>query len=110
MSGGSGLENQPLAATSTDDDLLWRHLKSVPAFRALLRAVEARFYRNIELPSPILDLGCGDGHFAQMTFNSPLCAGVDPWWGPLQKARRTGAYQIAIQALGNSLPFPDSYF
>jgi len=29
---------------STADDLLWRHLCTVPAFRALLRAVEARFY------------------------------------------------------------------
>ena len=31
----------------TNDDLLWRQLKTVPAFRALLRAVESRFYRQL---------------------------------------------------------------
>jgi SAM-dependent methyltransferase len=92
------------------DDLLWRHLKSLPAFRALLRAVEARFYRAVEIPGPVLDLGCGDGHFAQMAFDEPLAAGADPWWGPLQKARRTGAYRLNVQALGDALPFASGAF
>ncbi|HEX6386855.1 MAG TPA: methyltransferase domain-containing protein [Anaerolineae bacterium] len=92
------------------DDLLWRHLKTVPAFRALLRAVEARFYQHINLPEPVLDVGCGDGHFAQMTFREPLAAGIDPWWGPLQKARRTGMYGVLAQSLGDHLPFPDNCF
>ena len=93
-----------------DDDLLWRHLKTVPAFRALLRAVEARFYRQVAIPEPVLDLGCGDGHFAQMAFRRPLLAGADPWWGPLQKARRSGAYRLNVQALGDALPFPNGAF
>jgi SAM-dependent methyltransferase len=92
------------------DDLLWRHLKTVPAFRALLRAVEARFYRQIHIPQPILDLGCGDGHFARMAFEQRLAAGVDPWWGPLQKARQSGAYRLNVQALGHALPFADETF
>lgn len=92
------------------DDLLWRQLKSIPAFRALLRAVESRFYHAVELPAPILDLGCGDGHFAQMTFTQPLDAGIDPWWGPLQKARRSGQYLTLAQAMGDRLPFPDHTF
>lgn len=92
------------------DDLLWRHLKTVPAFRALLRAVEARFYRQIAIPEPVLDLGCGDGHFAQMAFRRPLLAGADPWWGPLQKARHGGAYRLNVQSLGDALPFPDGAF
>lgn len=98
------------AGARESDDLLRRHLKSLPAFRALLRAVEARFYRAIEIPGPILDLGCGDGHFAQMAFDEPLKAGVDPWWGPLQKARRTGAYRLQVQALGDALPFASASF
>lgn len=102
--------NQPTTSLANSDDLLWRHLKTVPAFRALLRSVEARFYRAIDLPEPILDLGCGDGHFAQMTFTKPLMAGVDPWWGPLQKARRSEAYDLLVQSLGDRLPFPDNYF
>jgi SAM-dependent methyltransferase len=92
------------------DDFLWRHLKSVPAFRALLRAVEARFYQVIELPGPVLDLGCGDGHFAQMTFDAPLDAGLDPWWNPLQKAAGTDCYRVLVQGMGDQMPFPDHHF
>lgn len=93
------------------DDLLWQHLKSLPAFRALLRAVEARFYPLIPLPEPTLDVGCGDGHFAAMTFpDRTLAAGIDPWRGPLQKAVRSGKYHLPIQAMGDRLPFADGTF
>ena len=93
------------------DDLLWQQLKSLPAFRALLRAVEARFYPLIPLPEPTLDVGCGDGHFAAMTFpGRTLAAGIDPWWGPLHKAIQSGKYGLPIQALGDRLPFADGAF
>lgn len=92
------------------DDLFWRHLKTLPAFRALLRSVEARFYKNLELGEPILDLGCGDGSFAFLTFDQSLTVGYDPWWNPLQKAKSVGAYKFVIQGLGQQLPFPSNYF
>ena len=93
------------------DDLLWRNLKDLPAFRGLLRAVEARFYQEIRLPEPVLDLGCGDAHFASVTFDRPLAAGVDPWASPLREARRRqGIYHLLAQAGGGALPFPDGYF
>jgi ubiquinone/menaquinone biosynthesis C-methylase UbiE len=76
----------------------------------LLRAVEARFYQHITLPGPILDVGCGDGHFAQMTFDEPLAVGTDPWWGPLQKAQASGMYQTVLQGMGDYQPFPDHHF
>ncbi len=92
------------------DDFLWRHLKSVPAFRALLRGVEARFYQVVDLPGPVLDVGCGDGHFAQMTFDAPLAAGIDPWWNPLRKAARSDHYEVLVQGMGDRMPFPDHHF
>ena len=104
------IESPPLATATERDDILWRQLKSLPAFRALLRAVESRFYHQIELPEPILDLGCGDGDFAQLTFDQPLSAGIDPWWGPLLDAKKTDAYHILTQSMGNLLPFPDNSF
>jgi SAM-dependent methyltransferase len=95
----------------TKDDLLWQQLKTLPAFRALLRAVEARFYAQIPLPDPLLDVGCGDGHFAQMALpGRTITAGIDPWWRPLNKAVRAGNYALPIQAMGDYLPFPDHYF
>lgn len=91
-------------------DLLTRHLKALPAFRGLLRAVEARYYEEIELPEPVMDLGCGDAHFASETFDRPLAAGVDPWWLPLTEARTRSAYLTLAQAEGAALPFASGHF
>ncbi len=93
-----------------EDDLLWRQLKTIPAFRAVLRAVESRFYYAVDLPAPVLDVGCGDGHFAQMTFDHNLDVGIDPWWNPLKKSYRAGAYDLLLQGMGDQMPFPDNYF
>jgi len=90
-------------------DLLWRHVCELPAFRALLRAVEARFYVYAD-GSAVLDLGCGDGHFASVAFGEPLEAGFDPWWGPLTEARTRRAYHLLAQAEGARMPYPDGYF
>ena len=97
-------------ASTTQDDLLWRQLKTIPAFRAILRAIEARFYFAVDLPEPTLDVGCGDGHFSQMVFNRKLAAGIDPWWNPLKKAQKSEMYDLALQAMGDKLPFPDGHF
>lgn len=103
--------NEPeFLASTSQDDLLWRQLKTIPAFRAILRAVEARFYFAVDLPEPTLDVGCGDGHFSQMVFNRKLDAGIDPWWNPLKKAQHSGMYDLALQAMGDQLPFADDHF
>ncbi len=95
----------------TTDDLLWQQLKTLPAFRALLRAVEARFYDYVDLPEPLLDIGCGDGNFAQVALpGRRITAGIDPWWRPLNKAVKAGNYELPLQALGDNLPFADNYF
>ncbi len=91
-------------------DFLWLQLRDLPYFRALLRAVEARFYQNLVLPTPVLDLGCGDGHFATVAFDNPLDVGLDPWWKPLQQAARRGGYRLTVHGFGDRMPFPDGYF
>ena len=91
-------------------DYLWLQIKEMPYFRGLLRAVEARVYQDIQLERPILDLGCGDGHFASVAFDHPLEVGIDPWTGPVKLAKNQGSYQFVINGLGNQLPFPDAYF
>ncbi len=85
-------------------------ISSLPYFRGLLRAVEARFYEEIDLPAPTLDLGCGDGHFATDAFDRPLEVGSDPWWGPLTEAAERRAYRGLVQSDGAAQPFPDAYF
>ncbi len=91
-------------------DYLWLHLRELPYFRAMLRAVEARFYADISLPAPTLDLGCGDGHFASLAFYRRLEVGVDPWSGPLRQAAERGVYQLALRGYGDALPFADACF
>jgi SAM-dependent methyltransferase len=110
----AGQSNHPNPGTSTGQalpkDYLWLNLRELPYFRSLLRAVEARFYRDLELPGPVLDLGCGDGHFAQIAFDHPLNVGVDPWTAPLRAAAMRRSYKTLVQAQGNQMPFPGEYF
>ncbi|MFZ0532300.1 MAG: class I SAM-dependent methyltransferase [Anaerolineales bacterium] len=93
-----------------DKDFLWLNLRELPYFRAMLRAVEAQFYQEFELPAPTIDLGCGDGHFATVTFDRKLDVGLDPWAGPIHQAARGGGYRSLVQADGGRMPFPDEHF
>jgi SAM-dependent methyltransferase len=94
----------------TDKDFLYLHLRDLPYFRALIRGVEAEFFQTLDLPAPTLDVGCGDGHFASLTFDRHIEVGLDPWHGPIHEARRRGVYRLLVQADGASAPFPDAYF
>jgi SAM-dependent methyltransferase len=93
-----------------DKDFLWLNLRELPYFRGMLRAVEAQFYQDFELPAPTLDVGCGDGIFAQISFERKLDVGLDPWAGPIQQAARGGGYLSLVQANGAKMPFSDGYF
>ncbi len=87
-----------------------RQLQELPAFRALLRAVEADFYEALPITAPALDLGCGDGHFAQVTFPFPLDVGLDPWWPPLREARDRRGHRWLTYADGAAMPFADGAY
>jgi len=93
-------------------DYLVAHLTQVPAFRALLRAVEARLLGRWtpRLKRPILDLGCGDGLFASVVFPEPVEVGLDPSYQAVAEAHRRGAYRQVVVAEGQSIPYPNSYF
>ncbi len=99
-----------LPDTPSTKDFLYLNLRELPYFRALLRAVEARFYQEIDLPQPVLDVGSGDGQFAAVTFDKILDVGIDPWWEPTREAFRRGRYKILLQSEGSHIPYPASYF
>ncbi len=100
----------PKQKTTDSKDYLWLNLRELPYFRSLLRAVEAQFYQGLDLPSPVLDVGCGDGHFAQMCFDQPIDVGLDPWHAPIQEAGTRQVYRLLTEADGGSMPFPQAYF
>jgi SAM-dependent methyltransferase len=91
-------------------DYLWLNISSLPYFRGLLRAIEARFYEELPLAQPVLDIGCGDGHFASIAFDQPLEVGLDPWQEPIQEAKQWNAYQSLVQGDAGRMPFPQAYF
>ncbi len=91
-------------------DYLWLHIKELPYFRAILRAVEARQYPGFNLQHPILDLGCGDGHFVTIAMDEKVDVGIDPWTGPVRLAQKNGGYNMVVQGSGYTLPFPDNHF
>lgn len=91
-------------------DLLTQHLRELPYFRAILRAVEARIMGRHDLPAPTLDIGSGDGHFAQVAFDEPIDVGLDPEPSTMGEARRRGAYRMLTLADGASMPFADGVF
>lgn len=93
-----------------EKDYLWLHLKELPYFRSILRAVEASYYPGFALESPILDVGCGDGHFAQIAFDALIDVGLDPWEGPIREAKRRNIYRMLVRADAARIPYPDNYF
>jgi SAM-dependent methyltransferase len=72
--------------------------------------VEAELFRDLEFPPPILDVGCGDGHFAKVAMPSPVDVGVDPDARSLREARRRGAYRSLAECTGERLPFEGQTF
>lgn len=95
---------------TASDEILWRHLRDLPYFRAMVRAVEDKFYQGLDLPGPVLDMGSGDGHFASVAFDHPLDVGLDPWWEPLYESKSRNAYKMLICSDGAKVPFADGYF
>ena len=95
---------------NTSKDFLFSHLRDLPYFRALVRGVESEYYQDLDLPSPTLDVGCGDGHFAQLTFDRKIEVGLDPWHGPIQEAGTRGVYDLLIEGDAAQSPFPDGHF
>ncbi|OGO29541.1 MAG: hypothetical protein A2W33_10285 [Chloroflexi bacterium RBG_16_52_11] len=91
-------------------DFLFLHLRDLPYFRAFLRAVESTYYQDLPLPAPVYDAGCGDGHFASLTFDHKIDVGLDPWHGPIHAAKKYGAYRFLVEADGRQTPFPSEYF
>lgn len=96
---------------SSRRDYLREHLREVPAFRALIRSVECRLFEKCApLESPVLDVGCGDGHFASMAFDRPLFAGIDMNAEHLREARARGSHLNLVRASATAIPFCDNFF
>ena len=93
-------------------DYLAEQLKDMAPHRAILRAVECRFMAQLQLQAPVLDIGCGDGHFASIAYEGlPLDVGVDVLARDVREAAgREGVYRQVMFASATELPFADESF
>ncbi len=93
-------------------DFLALQLADMAPHRALLRAVECRFMSEAPLIHPVLDIGCGDGHFASIAYQEPIDVGLDPMDRDLQEAatRRPAVYKEIVKGSATALPFSDASF
>jgi len=91
-------------------DFLWLNIRDLPYFRSLLRAVEAQFYKEVNLVAPTLDVGCGEGHFANLAFSRKIDVGLDPSHQPIHEAGARQAYHLLTEADGGKMPYPNGYF
>jgi len=101
------MSNKDLQASK---DILWQHLSQLPAFRALIRAIEHRLISELgPLPRPLLDIGCGDGHFAQETIKS-ADVGIDIAHVSLVEAAKRGVYGHLDVASAWNIPYRSGVF
>jgi SAM-dependent methyltransferase len=89
-----------------------RHLREMAPHRALLRAVECNLIGSLPLVHPVLDVGCGDGHFASVAYDEPIDVGIDVLDRALTEAaaRRPVVYRELVKASATALPFRDGTF
>ena len=98
--------------SSSSPDYLKDQLQTMAPHRALLRSIESRFMAAVPLLHPVLDVGCGDGHFASVTFAESIDVGMDPWKRDLLEcaALRPSVYKELVLASATEMPFADGSF
>ncbi len=90
--------------------ILRAHLREMPFHRVIMRSIEARILADVDYLRPILDVGCGDGHFASVVFPEGVDVGLDPGMDEAVESRGRGVYRLVVRADSNGLPFADASF
>jgi 2-polyprenyl-3-methyl-5-hydroxy-6-metoxy-1,4-benzoquinol methylase len=78
---------------------------------SMWRAWEVAAYARYQLPTPALDVGCGDGAFFRLTWPHVAdVVGVDSSPTAIAAARASGVYKEVHLASADELPFRDGRF
>lgn len=91
-------------------DFLKKYSQERPLFLSVLRAKEAAQYQQfLPLKHPVLDVGCGDGFFASVTFGSKkIDIGLDMESSRIIEAN--GVYKKTVTFNGYTMPFRNKQF
>ena len=91
-------------------DIFQRYLCHAPLALAMERSIESEIYRGLPVVPPVLDLGCGEGLFAEMVFSGRFDTGVEPDRHEIEAARQRGRHRELIQTTGDRIPKPDGCY
>jgi len=91
-------------------DFLRRYIAEAPLALAFERALECRLYARVTFERPILDIGCGEGLFAEAAFAEQIDTGIDLDPAELARARERGGYVELIECEGARIPKADGAF
>ena len=87
-----------------------RMLANATLPRLLIRGAECMLLSQVDFQRPMLDVGSGDGSFADALFAEPIDVGLDPWRQQMLYSRRLRGYKHLVQAAGNPMSFKDGTF
>lgn len=82
----------------------------VPTALAIRECVRLHAMRDLECPSPILDVGCGDGLFARLAFQDADVWGIDIDSNEVRRAQASQAYSQLILADITRTHLPAQFF
>jgi SAM-dependent methyltransferase len=89
---------------------LTKHLRVWPPNMAVVRALESVHIKHIiNLRSPSLDLGCGDGKFVSIVFGK-FDIGIDISSKEIKRAQKIGSFSEVHCRDAHNIPYPDDYF
>ena len=91
-------------------DLLETYMSLAPLPLAIERYWECELQSSRQFNRPILDVGCGEGIFANVLFSESVDVGIDPNAKEIERARTYGKYDELIECFGDDIPKPDDSF
>jgi len=81
-----------------------------PAALAIRECVRLQAVRQLDLPEPLLDVGCGDGLFARLAYPNKQAWGIDINPSEVQRAQQTASYMTLICGNIVGVHLPESFF
>jgi len=93
----------------TRQEFFGHYLKHTSVAHSLWRCYECERFSKDRLAHPVLDVGCGDGFFAEAVFGH-LDAGIDLDGDEIAKAQAKGIYDEVLCASATKMPFKSATF
>lgn len=104
-------ENGAERARVRTERALKAYLKEAPFSAAIWRSNEAAAFASVELPRPMIDIGCGFGEFGRIAIAQelPIDLGIDMERGEIERARDS-SYLSLVQCDARRLPVAPGMF